>query len=83
MTLHERLLEVRNRLLDSGAYGPDWSAVADGTAVMEAIEHIQRLEAVLRNHDGLLEQARFGDDHPWRLSIARVLGSQSETKGVT
>jgi len=56
MTLHEILLEVRNRLLDSGDFGPGWSATADGTAVMQAIERIQQLESELAFQKELLSQ---------------------------
>ena len=47
MTLNELMLGVRNRLLDSGDWGIGWSATADATVIMEAMERIGVLEAAL------------------------------------
>jgi hypothetical protein len=81
VTLVEILTEVRNRLLDSGDWGIGWSATADATAVMDAIDRIAQLEAALTII------AKMGEKHPdpyveglWFAGHARQ-GLAKETKG--
>jgi hypothetical protein len=92
VTLVEILTEVRNRLLDSGDWGIGWSATADATAVMDAIDRIAQLEAENERLARISLAARallkYIDDHDWghipegvTADTLRDLLTSSETKG--